>query len=124
MADTLRPVKEYRDWHISQFGIDDPRQDDDIIWEIGSKAREQGDFSIETSDPEFRDRFLELRRQRSPGIIEELGNRLERGGRSAIGSLAGLGQLALELYGGEGAAPGFEEFRQRQWEQAAQIPVA
>lgn len=124
MADTLKPVQDYRQWHIGQFGIDDPRGDDDIIWDIGSKAREQGDFSIETSDPTFRDRFLQLRRDRSPGIIDELGGRFERGGRAGIGSLAGLGQMAVELYGGEGSSPGFEEFRQRQLQEAAEIPVA
>jgi len=117
MPESTNPVVDsYRQWAESQ-GIRDRRDDTTITREIGDRLREQGRLDdLNRQHPEFREQYLDARREDAPGVLTEFGRGLQRGvqqGGVAIGAARELGWRAL---GNEDRAERAREFQDRRVE--------
>lgn len=96
---TNKSVQDYRAWKEAKDGRRDSRPDLLLTLELGDLMRSRKDSSIEDSDPEFRQQYLELSQSTDRGLLGEVGAGLSRGARGLASTATGAAALGLDAIG-------------------------
>lgn len=122
MPESTNPVVDsYRQWAESQ-GIRDRRDDATITREIGDRLRDQGRLDdLNQHHPEFREAYLDARREDAPGVLTEFGRGVQRGLQQGGVALGAAGELVARTLGNEELAERAREFQDRRVEALQEI---
>ena len=93
---TNKSVQDYRSWLEGQAGKRDRREDIELTLELGNLMRSRNDASLEESDPEFRQQYLEVSQATDRGLIGEVGAGMQRGWAGLKSTAVGAAALGLD----------------------------
>jgi hypothetical protein len=96
---TNKSVKDYRAWKEAKDGRRDTRPDLLLTLELGDLMRSRKDSTLEDTDPEFRQQYLELSQSTDRGLLGEVGAGLSRGARGLASTATGAAALGLDALG-------------------------